>query len=1063
MSINKTEYNLKSGNYMQGSSENEVLCELNIKSMFKEISKYRFSGTKEKNNKKLKILLIYKTINLVRRKLKTYKNIKTLDLVNMCSLQFNSFYENTITVKDLYKIKSRVNSSLLRNKLHNVSLIFKVYNLVLHNSKIEHPNKCLVALRYLKKNNIFKNFTLTLNNLNFFNKSEGLVFKKALAQSKRLCVTLEPNSDNCKCDSPNNLWLKSILEFAQNSKVKVDFKHDKNQFNKESYNYEAVSLHDELNFVCQTIKKYILENIYEEDDILVFVKSAKDYLPYITQYLDDYEVNYSLMCKEKNKTPFIKTILLLLELIVNNNFETEIVLNYAKAGLLNVTDEDIFKLEIYAKTYDISPDEWLNEFKRCKNTDQKYKYLSELNNIREKIINPVLEFKEKLNNSSGVKEKIKKLCSFVYSAGIERNFKNLIFKLNKKRLKHLVNEQINAWKTVKSIFEYMVLVLNEDKVSSKDFYDLFKELIKTEPIVEKKHETIGSVKVINNLDYFENFKNKIKVIFIVGAIDGSFPKIVNNSCGFFSINELKIIQNLGYMLEENTATIIKKENLNFKKVLNIAKEKVYFTYPKFSLNGEKLNPAWFVKNSKAIKNPNNCTEILSRDSAFRLYAKSLKQEITLNKVLGAYFKNSPDYEERVNILKNYCSKDTQYIFKQTKNIVSFFNKTTETGTNITLSPSQIEEYYSCAFKFLCKYMFNLSKVKTESFDNLKYGDLIHCALEKIFKAYTSAEILNIDDESLKVITLEMLEKYLHDELGFLNLNEQRLKFLLKRATSVLVFAIKYIASELVNSEFIPKFFELKIGKDIKNLEINTESLGIVNITGKVDRLDVFKTTELNKEVNYIRIIDYKTGAKELKLLDVLYGQNLQMLLYMLCVLKNIESLGYINPEFAGVLYVPVKNKTVLLNKKGLHSKEEITLQKLKKLRMNGLILNNLAVADAMEKDIKGNYIPVTLKDNNKLKGTGDSLLDENQIKIILDYVEYLVKNMAFNINKGSFTPNPLKGNKCDSCQYCEYQSVCGINYSKNLEITIENMDTDEIYNKMSENLTLDEFQIYETK
>ena len=41
----------------------------------------------------------------------------------------------------------------------------------------------------------------------------------------------------------------------------------------------------------------------------------------------------------------------------------------------------------------------------------------------------------------------------------------------------------------------------------------------------------------------------------------------------------------------------------------------------------------------------------------------------------------------------------------------------------------------------------------------------------------------------------------------------------------------------------------------------------VEVEGKIDRVDIMK----KGSENYVRVIDYKTGAKEFKLSDILYG------------------------------------------------------------------------------------------------------------------------------------------------------------------------------------------------
>ena len=84
------------------------------------------------------------------------------------------------------------------------------------------------------------------------------------------------------------------------------------------------------------------------------------------------------------------------------------------------------------------------------------------------------------------------------------------------------------------------------------------------------------------------------------------------------------------------------------------------------------------------------------------------------------------------------------------------------------------------------------------------------------------------------------------------------------------------SEELSQSEFVPRDFELSIGKDIKPYKIETEEGASISVYGVIDRVDVM---EKNGET-YVRIIDYKTGKKEFKLSDILFGLNMQMLIYM---------------------------------------------------------------------------------------------------------------------------------------------------------------------------------------
>ena len=138
--------------------------------------------------------------------------------------------------------------------------------------------------------------------------------------------------------------------------------------------------------------------------------------------------------------------------------------------------------------------------------------------------------------------------------------------------------------------------------------------------------------------------------------------------------------------------------------------------------------------------------------------------------------------------------------------------------------------------------------------------------------------------------------------------------------------VAHIAEELCQSRFEPVDFELPIGGDgIPPLAIPLSDGGMVSINGKVDRVDLFD----RDGVQYLRVVDYKTGKKEFKLSDVIYGVNMQMLIYLATLSENAEARygGKLAP--AGILYVPASRPNLSAARDV--SKEKIQREEAKKL------------------------------------------------------------------------------------------------------------------------------------
>ena len=73
--------------------------------------------------------------------------------------------------------------------------------------------------------------------------------------------------------------------------------------------------------------------------------------------------------------------------------------------------------------------------------------------------------------------------------------------------------------------------------------------------------------------------------------------------------------------------------------------------------------------------------------------------------------------------------------------------------------------------------------------------------------------------------------------------------------------MKYIVDSLKYSKFevLGHELEFKSGKEYAPIQITLDSGKKVEITGKIDRIDIAKTNE----GNYIRIVDYKSSVKDI--------------------------------------------------------------------------------------------------------------------------------------------------------------------------------------------------------
>lgn len=134
---------------------------------------------------------------------------------------------------------------------------------------------------------------------------------------------------------------------------------------------------------------------------------------------------------------------------------------------------------------------------------------------------------------------------------------------------------------------------------------------------------------------------------------------------------------------------------------------------------------------------------------------------------------------------------------------------------------------------------------------------------------------------------------------------------------------------------------------------------------------------------------------------------------------------------------------------GTESVEKLKQEVEKNLRMNGLLLKDNEILNAMEMGLNGRFIPVYLTKTRKLSGTA-SALNEPELQIVLRYVERLIATMAEELSSGEIMAKPLMQN-INACAWCPYTSVCGSEHAAD-DAEKNSMKNDEALARMENDL-----------
>ena len=385
---------------------------------------------------------------------------------------------------------------------------------------------------------------------------------------------------------------------------------------------------------------------------------------------------------------------------------------------------------------------------------------------------------------------------------------------------------------------------------------------------------------------------------------------------------------------------------------------------------------------------------------YNYYRNNKTWKYKLEKAMEALlYNNKPDKINKENISKMY-------------------------GNTLRTSVSRLEQYQSCHFAYYLKYGLKLSEKDNFKIKPIDTGTFMHDVIDTFFNNVkeNSYNLKELTDEQIKEIVNEIIEEKLGLNKNFIFTSSAKYKALSERLKKVIFRSMKYIVESLKYSKFevLGNEVEFKDGKEYPPIIMDLENGQKVEITGKIDRIDIAK---LDGD-KYVRIIDYKSSAKNIDLNQVYAGLQLQLITYLDAVCKKEDF------EPAGVLYFNLIDP-VIKSKKNL-TEEEIEDKIRKKFKMQGLILADVDVVKMMDTNLEtgaSDIVPAYIGKEGTLSNTRSSSVNRKQFEYLQRYTNKIIKQISGEILSGNIDINPYYNtkNKKTPCDFCEYGSICNFN------------------------------------
>lgn len=995
------------------------------------------------------------------------KRASQTDLSQLMLNSIKEYKKCSITSEMLFETSKKVSDETLSKKLYETALLFDAYNAIIEKSYIDPLDSLTHITDVLSVNPIFEGYTIAVDSYYGFTSQEYDLLSLLMKQSKDIYFALCTDNldgsngdlffvcdrtkkrlvniarDNCVKIAPpitlteNKRFESVALSFVEQNVFRLQ-KELEDLTDSSVTLYEAKSVYDESQFVARNIKKLVVKEGYEYNDIAVITRQSDKYLGVIDTVFEKYGINYFMDKPQDIDTKSLIKFVMSCFDVITSGFDKEDVLALLKTGLTDIGTEDIADFENYLYIWDLSGKALFDEFKLNPRgfadefKDSDIKLLSKLENTRKTIIDNLKDFYFSTKDTTAL-EISKALMKLIYKLHIKENLNLLCDKLEKNNEIALSEEQVRLYNIFVSVLDKMVSVIGDYNISAKRFSELLHISFVNTDISFIPHSLDEVAVACADRSLLSNKK----AVFVIGAIDGEFPHTPVES-GVYSDLERSVLLQHGIELSDSVEQLVPTEKYLAYKALTSASCNLFVSFYDFSLDGEKRTASVIVDElTQIFSNLFTSTSVdmtisdhlWSEKAAFEYLVSHFNDKTSQTKALYDYFSVKDEYKDIVNSIETALLREPKMIKDKELSKKLF-------GTDMKLSASQVDKFKLCKFEYFCTYGLRVRELRQAKIDSLEYGTMMHYFLEKFLKNHKDDDFSLITEHQVNSELEVLLDEYLELHLGGKESKSSRFMYLYKRMKRTAVSIVYRVVKEFSQSKFRPVDFELGIGEDIDyyTLKINDELT--VKIRGSIDRVDIM---DLNG-IKYLRVVDYKTGKKQYRLSDVLYGINLQMLIYLAALNRNSSSYYGAQITPAGVLYMP--SIAPVINVTESDKLSTATSKAKSKCKMQGIILEEMDVVKGMEEELTGEFLPVSLK-GDILVGNLDSLATLEQFGALFSHVDSIVSEMALTLCDGDVSAVPAKG-EYDPCKYCSYKSVCG--YKDGDECNnIDKHDKDAVY------------------
>jgi ATP-dependent helicase/nuclease subunit B len=811
----------------------------------------------------------------------------------------------------------------------------------------------------------------------------------------------------------------------------------------------AASRRAEVEGAVREILRLAREEGAKYGEIAVFTRNLGDYEHLVTPLFRDYGIPIFLDQKiSELHHPLVEFLRASLD-VVRRRWRYEDVFRCVKTDLLlpldeSITRSDMDSLENYVLACGIQGYRWTDgrswkgipslSLEGGRKIDDEH--LATMEQCRSVITSPLSGFEKRVKKSRNARE----LCTAVYQLLLDTEAAGKLERMSAVSLEkgqpENAREHRQLWNAVLDLLDQIVEMMGEEQIG----FDIFAGVLETglaELSMGLVPPALDQV-LVGSMDRTRT--QGVKYAFLLGFNEGVVPTQFQED-GILSEGERSYLEGAGMELAPGASRKLLDERFLIYNALTMPSTKLWVSYASADEEGKALLPSEVIRHLQLMfrigEQPlaglplpgrpplEHMGYVGDREATLRMLILQLRQwqqgvEIpALWWDVYNWFAENEEWRPRLNrLLRSLFYRNEGIKLKRGTSLRLYG------GSTLRGSVSRMEKFVSCPFSHFASYGLKLKDRQLYKLQAPDIGQLFHAALSEMAQKLQNEGRGwgSLSAEECRREAGETVERLSPMLQGEILMSSKRYAYISRKLKNIVGRASVILGEHARRGSFEPVGLELDFGpgKPLPPLRITLPNGCVMEIVGRIDRVDMAE----GENGLLLRVIDYKSSHKDLKLHEVYYGLSLQMLTYLDVLLTYAEQwLG--RPALpAGTLYFHVHDP--LLSSPNGMNREQAEQELLKRFKLKGLLTADREVVSLMDTGLdKGHssIVPVALKSDGSFYSSA-SVATPDQWGQLLSSVRGTISEIGTRITEGDVAIQPYRIQQETACTFCSFRPVC---------------------------------------